>query len=122
MTPATLTDTAWVLVAVAVVAVTALVAEFVRDRQHSVRRSRRGATEGPNAAPAVAGGPRHRAGGAPTPPARQPSLAHQGNPTRPHPTMGRGGAPGEQGPTANEGRSAAHPPRARSLLPAFAQT
>jgi hypothetical protein len=82
MTAATLTsvtDTAWVLVAVAVVAATALVAEFVRDRQHSVRRNRRGVTEGPNAA-AVACGPRRRAGGAPSPPARQPSLAHQAHP------------------------------------------
>jgi hypothetical protein len=79
-TLARLTDTAWVLVALAAVAAVALVAEFVRDRLHSVRRSRRGVTEGPNAAPAVAGGPRHRAGGAPTPPARQPSLAHQAHP------------------------------------------
>jgi hypothetical protein len=74
-----LTDTAWVLVAVAVVAAVAVAAEVVRDRLHSVRRNRRGVTEGPNAA-AVACGPRRRAGGAPTPPARQPSLAHQAQP------------------------------------------
>ena len=77
MTPGTLTDTAWVLLALAVVAAVALVAETIRDRQHSVRRNRRGVTEGPNAASAVACGPRHRAGGTPSPPARQPYLAHQ---------------------------------------------
>ncbi len=75
MTATTLTATAWVLVGLAVVAAVALVAELVRDRQHSVRRPRRGVTDRPNAAPAVACGPRHRAGGAPSPPARQPHLA-----------------------------------------------
>lgn len=80
MTAAALTDTAWVLVALAAVAFVALVAELVRDRQHSVRRNRRGVTEGPNAASAVACGPRHRADGVPPPSARQPSLSHLAHP------------------------------------------
>lgn len=80
MTATALTDTAWVLLALAVVATVALAAELVRDRQHSVRRNRRGVTEGPNAASAVVCGPRHRAGGAPSPSARQPSLSHQAHP------------------------------------------
>ncbi len=69
-TAGTLTATAWVLVAIAAAGVLALAHGLF-----SVRRLRRGVTEGPNAdRPAC--GPRRWADGGPPPSAQLPPLAH----------------------------------------------